>query len=209
MRKAFLTISGLVVGATLLSSCNHNFDHIPVHEKPRWEFSPQMYHSEAYEPVTQITDADKYPEHYNTMPGNKGMNLRMPVKGTVKRQYSEGAEYKFMEPYKIVKDSLNYAAATVTSPLQVNDNVLEEGKLLYTRYCSHCHGAEGKGDGPVSEKFLGVANLAGGQLVNVTPAHIFHVITHGKGRMLSHGSQVLPEERWKIAHYVKEKLQKQ
>jgi len=37
--------------------------------------------------------------------------------------------------------------------------------------------------------------------------NIFHVITHGKGRMWAHGSQVTPEERWKIAHYI-HKLQK-
>lgn len=201
----------MVIGAALLSSCNHNFDHIPVHEKPRAEFSPQMYHSEAYEPVTQVVDADAYPEHYNTMPGNNGMNLRLPVKGTIKRQFGNtlGEEYKFTEPYKLPKDSLVYAAGTVVSPLKVSDQILEEGKNLYTRFCSHCHGAEGKGDGPVSEKFAGIANLAGGQLLTISEGHIFHVITHGKGRMLSHASQVLPEERWKIAHYVKEKLQKQ
>ena len=32
--------------------------------------------------------------------------------------------------------------------------------------------------------------------------HIFHVITYGKGRMWPHASQVNPEERWKIVHYV-------
>jgi hypothetical protein len=199
----------LVAGVTLLSSCNHNFDHIPVHEKPRLEYAPQMYHSEAYEPVSQVVDAEAYPEHYNTMPGNKGMNLRVPVKGTVKRQFAQNTEYKFTEPYSVPKDCLVFAGATVKSPLTVSEPLLEDGKFLYTRYCSHCHGAEGKGDGPVSEKFMGIANLAGGQLLTVSEGHIFHVITHGKGRMLSHASQVLPEERWKIAHYVKEKLQKQ
>ena len=34
--------------------------------------------------------------------------------------------------------------------------------------------------------------------------HIFHVITHGKGRMWSHKGQLDPEQRWKIVHYVKD-----
>ena len=37
--------------------------------------------------------------------------------------------------------------------------------------------------------------------------HIFNVITNGKGRMMPHGTQVNPEERWKIALYVKNVLQ--
>ena len=38
--------------------------------------------------------------------------------------------------------------------------------------------------------------------VGAYTAAFFHVITHGKGRMYPHGSQVNPEERWKIAMYV-------
>ncbi len=32
--------------------------------------------------------------------------------------------------------------------------------------------------------------------------HIYHVIEWGRNRMMPHGSQVNPEERWKIAMYV-------
>jgi mono/diheme cytochrome c family protein len=192
-------ISMLLMGVVLFSSCNNNFDNIPVHEKPRWEFAPQMYHSEAYEPVSQIVDSIAYGEHYNTSPGNKGMNLREPVAGTIKRGFT---------PYKVPKDSLEYAAAHVVSPLKVDDQILAQGEVLYKRYCQHCHGASGKGDGPVSEKFMGIANIAAGRLKDASEGHIFHVITAGKGMMLAHASQISQEDRWKITHYVKEKLQK-
>lgn len=196
--KLINKIATLLVGVVILASCNHNFDYIPEHKTPRLEYAPQMYHSEAYEPVTQIVDSNNV-EHYNTSPGNKGMNLREPVAGTIKRGFV---------PYKLAKDSLQYAAGNVKSPFVVDEALLTQGEVLYKRYCAHCHGAEGKGDGPVSEKFLGIANLTGGQLKEVSEGHIFHVISTGKGRMLSHASQVSQEERWKIAHYVKEKLQK-
>jgi mono/diheme cytochrome c family protein len=191
-------ISMLLVGVVLFTSCNHDFDNIPEHQKPRWEYAPQMYHSEAYEPVTQVVDSSNM-EHYNTSPGNNGMNLREPVAGTIKRGFT---------PYKIHKDSLNYAAATLVSPFTVDEQILKDGEVLYKRYCLHCHGAEGKGDGAVSTKFNGIANLTQARLMSVSEGHIFHVVTKGKGMMLSHASQVSPEERWKIAHYVKEKLQK-
>lgn len=191
-------ISTLLAGVVLFTSCNHDFDYIPEHQRPRLEYAPQMYHSEAYEPVTQVVDSSNK-EHYNTSPGNNGMNVREPVPGTIKRGFT---------PYKIPKDSLAYAAATLVSPFTVDEQLLKDGEVLYKRYCLHCHGAEGKGDGLVSTKFNGIANLTSDRLKAVSEGHIFHVVTKGKGMMLSHASQVSPEERWKIAHYVKEKLQK-
>jgi mono/diheme cytochrome c family protein len=32
---------------------------------------------------------------------------------------------------------------------------------------------------------------------------IYHVITHGQGLMMSYASQLLPEQRWAIIHYVR------
>jgi mono/diheme cytochrome c family protein len=48
-----------------------------------------------------------------------------------------------------------------------------------------------------------VANLKGPAYTSITEGHIFHVITNGAGLMRPHGSQVSPEDRWKIAKYVK------
>lgn len=196
---ALLGLSGL-----FLWSCgNHDFSRIPKHANPRWEYAQNMYHSEAYEPYTLIDDSISYPQSYNMMPYNKSRsNLREPVAGTVKRGWT---------PYTISKDSLVYASNTLVSPLRadstVNEALVEEGQLLYLRYCAHCHGEAGDGQGPVSGKLKGIANIASGALGQVSEGHIYHVITKGKGRMLQHGSQVAPEDRWKIAYYIKEKIQ--
>ncbi len=64
------------------------------------------------------------------------------------------------------------------------------------------------GDGKVADKYAGVANLKGDSYLKMSEAHIFQVITHGAGLMGAHGSQISPEDRWKIAKYVKA-LQKQ
>jgi len=73
---------------------------------------------------------------------------------------------------------------------------------LYERNCQHCHGEKGAGDGPVGKVYKGVPNYASDAYKNMNDGHIYHVITFGKGRMWSHASQVNPEERWKIVHYV-------
>jgi hypothetical protein len=199
MKMNTFNIAAAIIFAATVSSCNHNFDQIPVHETPRVEYAPNMYVSEAYEPVTQVEDFKNFPEAYNVMPYNNGTNLRMPVPGTIKR----GAI-----PYHIPKDSLDYANATLICPIQPTEDVLAEGQVLFDRFCSHCHGNGGQGDGPVNDKLQGVANLTSSTLKAVNPGHIFHVITYGKGRMLQHASQLEPLDRWKISLYVKDVLQK-
>ena len=175
------------------------------------EYAPNMYHSVAYEPLSQITDESAGTivnsldngrgEYFNSNKYNPNrMNMREPAPNTVKRN-------KFgMLPYRIKavpKDSIPIVTAGLVSPLDSSANVLADGKLLFEMYCKHCHGPKGEGDGKVADKFLGVANLKGQAYLNITEGHIFHVITKGAGLMQPHGSQVSPMDRWKIARYVK------
>jgi len=125
--------------------------------------------------------------------------MREPVPNTVKRDY--------YLPYRIPKDSLDLAAV-VKNPLEDSEEVLKEGKILYTRYCIQCHGEKGMGDGLVGKVYKGVTAYNSRAVKDKTEGHIFHVITHGKGRMWAHGSQISVENRWKIVKYV-QTLQKQ
>lgn len=186
---------------------------------PGLEYAPNMYHSVSYEPLSQITDEDAgawvtsieyndgHSEYYNSNRFNPhGMNMRQPPPFTVERNK------KGWLPYRIPKDSLA-TAARMTTPFEATPAVLADGKVLYDRYCEHCHGPKGQGDGKVAagvtvegvEKgtYNGVANLTSDLLKNISEGHIFHVITHGKGLMWPHESQISPEDRWKIAAYVK------
>ena len=80
-------------------------------------------------------------------------------------------------------------------------------------YCDDCHGAKGEGDGKVAAgvqvdgvqkgNYNGVPNYKADALRGISEGHIFHVITYGKNLMWPHGSQISPEDRWKIAKYVK------
>lgn len=213
-------ITNLVLGistAVVLAGCGASG------ENPGLEYAPNMYHSVAYEPLTQITDEnagwyfealdDRSGEFYNSNPYNPyKMNLRLPPKHTVRRTSTGWL------PYRGANDSTGLRMADkLVNPIEATPVVLEQGKVLFETYCKHCHGAKGTGDGKVANGvkidgvdhgfYPGVANLKGDALKNVTEGHIFHVITYGKGLMGAHGSQVSEEDRWKIARYVKE-LQK-
>lgn len=189
---------------------------------PGLEYAPQMYHSVAYDPLSQITE-DGIPDGpisswyyktnstpYNDYKGKQPMNMRLPVEGTVARQsYAHVADStgKALLFYNLHKDSLDMAARILQNPLRNTPDVVEKGKHLYLGFCAPCHGEKGDGQGKVGQKYGGVPNYSAGRYATLSEGHIFHVITHGKGRMWSHKSQVNPEERWMIVRYV-QKLQK-
>ena len=153
---------------------------------PGVEYAPEMYESIPYEPLRQLT--------YNSV-NAFGINERTPAVGTVPRGKLAYFDH-------IPKDSVGIAERTLHNPYAYTKANLEEGQVLFSRYCQHCHGENGNGQGPVGMKFKGVPNYSTGYYKNMNDGHIYHVIEWGKNRMMPHGSQVNPEERWKIAMYV-------
>src|SRR5690606_30058605 len=134
----------LLGSGTCLLSCGASGDN------PGLEYSPNMYHSVPYDPLSQITDEegnwistreDGKWEFYNSNPNNPyGMTMRQPVPNTVRRN-NDG----FL-PYRLDSASWEEAAAT-ENPIEMSDQVLAEGRQLYLQYCSTCHGPGGEGDG--------------------------------------------------------------
>ncbi|MFC6225584.1 c-type cytochrome [Hymenobacter artigasi] len=181
-----LTLS-LRVSALLLSlglattACTHDGND------PGVEYAPEMYESIPYEPLRQTT--------FNTV-NSFGINERTPANGTVPRGKLNYFDH-------IPKDSVRIAERVLHNPYAYTKANLEEGKVLYTRICSHCHGEQGNGQGPVGIIFKGVPNYSAGAYKTMNDGHIYHVIQWGRNRMMPHGSQVNPEERWKIAMYVR------
>lgn len=180
------------------------------------EYAPNMYHSVAYEPLSQITDEDagawvnsldnRSGEYFNSNRFNPfRMNMREPAAHTVRRNAHGWLPYRSKN---VPKDSIPLITANLKSPLDSASYTVAEGKFLYETYCDHCHGTKGAADGKVSDKYAGVANLTGDAYKGISEGHIFHVITYGAGLMGAHGSQVSPEDRWKIARYIKTTIQK-
>ena len=213
---------GALGAALVLSSCYDKNQKASADNTTSWagvEYAPQMYHSEAYEPMTQIVDEeaglmyfpfdevgggvsdydttlkDGHGEFYNTNYYNPHkMNMRHPVKGTVPRGSS-----KYL--YNIHPDSAS-TWAKLESPVN-GEEAIAEGKVLYQRFCQHCHGENGDGKGSVGTKFGGVPNYHTKSKRKLKVGNIYATITNGKGNMRSHAAQLDPEERWEIAKYIK------
>ena len=196
MKNSFLF---LVAFSIILFSCKRG-----TQDTGR-EYASQMYVSDAYEPLTQVVDK-KYGDDYSSNPNNPhNMNMRVPAQNTIKRiAYTPAKELVDEMPsiYHLHKDSFELAGRVIKNPIDSSPVVLEEGKVLYGRYCQHCHGETGQGDGLVGLNYKGVPSYSKGRVKEDKAGHIFHTITFGRNRMWSHASQVSVEDRWKIVHYV-------
>lgn len=99
----------------------------------------------------------------------------------------------------------------LANPVRANLASLKNGEKLFQRYCSTCHGPEGKGDGPVAGPPFGTGPfglvLPVGGPASVakifSDGHIYTTMTLGRGRMPSY-RRILPEHRWDIVNYIRD-----
>lgn len=175
--KNLKLIIALVVFASFIS-CNNK-------RTPQYQYMPDMYESVPYN-----TDAE------NGLNGAP-VNLK-PVGGTIPR----GGYPAYDIPD--TNEGYELAKTTLKNPLEASEANMENGKKMYTIYCTSCHGSKGAGNGYLveAEKFLGIPNYKDRDL---TEGSIYHVLMHGKNLMGSHSSQLTYKERWQIVQYV-EKL---
>jgi len=185
----------MIARILLLSASLSGCALIADKKDPGWEYAPQMYVSDSYEPYSQVRE--------HTVNAD-GKNMRAPVEGTIPRSSTgyDNTRMELMYNYPIHKDSIADAARILKNPLEKNEKNLAAGKYLYTSYCAPCHGDAGAGDGLVGQKYGGVANYKASNVVNVSSGHIYHVISKGKGRMWGQAAQIRPVERWQIVYYV-------
>ena len=203
-----------VFAAGTLTSC------VGDSNSPGLEYMPDMYRSPAVEAYVDYGEVrGKYNEEAQQLIAEKFTFTppagTIPYAGTgnvaVNMPYKHGApinEDKTHGLYGVRQDSAGLADAKWdVNPIPYSDEVLKEGKVLYERFCIHCHGEKGAGDGtvPATGKFP-PPNAYNGPLKDRTAGEIFYTITYGKNAMGSHASQISKEERWKIVYYV-QKLQ--
>jgi len=178
--KGFITVI-LVLLLVNLAACNRDRNN------PGWDYFPDMFYSTAYETNT------KNPNFEN------GMTMRVPVAGTIPREFI---------PFEYTNDpeSRKMAGEELVNPFLKSPETLSRGKLIYTTFCIGCHGIEGNGDGRLFTSGLyplKPLTLSGESAVKLKDGEIYHTITLGIRSMGAHGSQIRPDDRWKLILYIR------
>lgn len=150
------------------------------------EFMPDMVHSAAYESFESNP-------HFAD-----GKTLREPVAGTIPRGFRP-------LHYGATPEERIRAGREMKNPfLPAEREALNRGAVVYQNVCVPCHGASGRGDGPVSKKgFPPPASLVADKAIQLQDGEIFHIVTYGQNNMPAYAAQLDPEDRWKVVLHVR------
>lgn len=197
MKRNYLNIitklSIAITAIVTISSCKEEGGLAP-------EYMPDMYRSPSIE---TYVDYGELRGKYSDSELANTMSTRQPVEGTIPRGFMPYAYKNTPEDYALAGENLK-------NPIPYSEEVVKDGKELYTMFCIQCHGKTGQGDGilverekfpPIPTKFSPTLDLPEGKM--------FHTITHGKGLMGSHASQLTQEERWKLVSYIRADFMKE
>lgn len=181
IRNIQIRASVLLMSCIILLSCDRQ------RNMRGYDFIPDMVYSRAY-------------ETYSKNPNFKdSMTMRVPVRGTVPRGFI---------PFKYTIDSASRVKAgkELINPFSSSDEIVARGKLIFTTFCINCHGIGGAGNGFLFTSGLyplKPRSLSGDTARKLKDGQIFHTITLGFGSMGAHGSQIKPDDRWKLVIYIR------
>jgi mono/diheme cytochrome c family protein len=97
------------------------------------------------------------------------------------------------------------AGRTLTNPIPKSPESLARGGELYEVHCIVCHGAQGRGNGPVGRKFVPQPMELNFDYVQLQPdGQLFYTISHGSLAMPFYRQAVAVEDRWHLVNFIKE-----
>ena len=91
------------------------------------------------------------------------------------------------------------------NPLESTPETVESGGLIYKKRCQLCHGAEGKGDGPMAARIREKpSDITPAEVRDrMTDGEIFYKISVGKPPMPSMEGTLTEDEIWTLVNYVR------
>src|ERR1017187_1613774 len=149
------TLSALVMAAVVafaLTSCSN------APNSPGYEFTPDMYRS-------------PFLKYYNTfvLNGDTLQSAMAPVAGTIARgcmpSIPPGITYEKAETY-------------FKNPVPYSDSAMAEGEIIYGKFCVHCHGDAGEGNGKVSLKLPGAPPSFTGTIKNLSEGKMSAILAY-------------------------------
>lgn len=198
-RNTLFIASALVFGTMFLGSCQSDPN------SPGIEYMPDMYRSPAIEAYVDYGQDPYYFGDSTAIKQRTTQSAKLPPVGTIPFASDQSkAMYNFPYPYANTPEDYERAGLELHSPIAFSQENVDKGKVIYGKFCVHCHGEKGDGDGAVVTKGNHPPPQAySGPLKGLSEGKMFHTITYGKGMMGSHASQLNKEERWTVIQYVK------
>ena len=138
----------------------------------------------------------KYLPYAGTTFFHDGRSERQPVPGTIARGHLRIDELLYTgKENGVVSDRF---------PFPITQADLDRGRERFNIYCTPCHDYTGSGNGMIVQRgFPHPPSYHIDRLRNAPVGHFFEVMTNGFGAMYSYAARVSPEDRWRIAAYIR------
>ena len=96
------------------------------------------------------------------------------------------------------------AGLQLQNPIPMVTLSIARGRVLFQRHCQSCHGALGRGPGPVGQKFQPTPfDLSLAMIRQQPDGRIYYTISRGSVFMPGYGFAIPAEERWHLVNYIK------
>jgi mono/diheme cytochrome c family protein len=97
------------------------------------------------------------------------------------------------------------AGKTLVNPVPKSPESLARGREMYELHCLVCHGEQGRGNGPVGQKFVPQPMELNLDYVQLQPdGQIFYTISHGSIAMPFYRQAMPAQDRWHLVNFIKE-----
>ena len=97
------------------------------------------------------------------------------------------------------------AGRTLVNPIAISPESLARGREMYDTHCIVCHGAQGRGNGPVGQKFVPQPMELNLDYVQLQPdGQLFYTISHGSLAMPFYRQAIAAQDRWHLVNFIKE-----
>jgi mono/diheme cytochrome c family protein len=95
-------------------------------------------------------------------------------------------------------------ADTIVNPLKGNQASVADGKVVYTKFCTPCHGEKGKGDGIAAPGLSKPpADHSSAFVQNQKDGALYWIISMGNNPMPAYKSTLTTTQRWQIVNFMR------
>jgi mono/diheme cytochrome c family protein len=95
------------------------------------------------------------------------------------------------------------AGKVLRNPVPIARRSVENGRRLFGIYCALCHGADGKGSGPVAAKFVPPPDLTLATFQQRTDGFLYGTIRMGGPLMPPYAEVLSTRERWDVVNFLR------
>ena len=96
-------------------------------------------------------------------------------------------------------------ADALNNPVKDDAAATKAGKDLYATYCTACHGAKGKGNGPAAAALTPKpSDHTSAKVQSQTDGALYWKITNGHPPMASYKGALNDKQRWELVNYIRD-----